>query len=282
MTDSAYVKNGIMQWMPNWLANHWKNSKEARVANGILWEQLLAAVKRMRHVKWSWVKAHDGQLLNECADTLATKGVMNEPRPCPVGFVRVVGEDEDLETYTLLDGEETPVVSENDGVYSAGKTFVMKAEDDGPQFLSESESADPTPDETTRTSIAQSPNSPVQSELEDSDTQPQPPESEDEERGIKPRYGPTRRRLELSRPDWWSPAWEQLNGLLMNGATPVRPVSPMQFKEEVDRDISVADQVGFQHSTDPSTGEEVGPDVDPNLMTVVTACVWNSQCATLI
>jgi ribonuclease HI len=29
MTDSAYVKNGITQWVLDWLANHWKNSKGA-------------------------------------------------------------------------------------------------------------------------------------------------------------------------------------------------------------------------------------------------------------
>jgi ribonuclease HI len=175
MMGSAYVKNGIMQWMPNWMANHWKNSRGARVANKTLWEQLLAAVKRMRRVEWSWVKAHDGRLLNECADTLATKGVMNEPRPCPVGFVRVVGEDEDLETYTLLDREETPVDSENDGVYPAGKTFVVKAGDDSPQFLSESESADPNFDEIAQVPAVQWSSDPVPSELEDSDTKPQPP-----------------------------------------------------------------------------------------------------------
>jgi ribonuclease HI len=51
MTDPAYVKNGITQWMPNWIANQWKNSKGARAANKTLWEQLLAAVNSLRRVE---------------------------------------------------------------------------------------------------------------------------------------------------------------------------------------------------------------------------------------
>jgi ribonuclease HI len=87
MTDSAYVKNGITQWVPTWIRNNWRNSGGARVANKSLWERLIAGVNRMRRVEWSWVKAHNGRLLNECADTLATRGVLNQQRPCPVETV---------------------------------------------------------------------------------------------------------------------------------------------------------------------------------------------------
>jgi hypothetical protein len=62
----------------------------------------------------------------------------------------------------------------------------------------------------------------------------------------------------------------------------VIPVSRTEFKEKVGTDVNMADQVGFQYNTEPDTGEEIGPDVDPNLMTVVTACVQNGQYATLI
>jgi hypothetical protein len=60
------------------------------------------------------------------------KGPTNVPRLCPVGCVRVVGEDADVESYELKDGEETPVVSEDDSVYPVGKTFVQK---DGPNTI---------------------------------------------------------------------------------------------------------------------------------------------------
>jgi ribonuclease HI len=78
MTDSAYVKNGITQLVSNWIRNGWKNAGGVRVSNKSLWQKLIAAVGRMKRVEWSWVKAHNGRLLNECADMLATKGVHGE------------------------------------------------------------------------------------------------------------------------------------------------------------------------------------------------------------
>jgi ribonuclease HI len=53
MTDSAYVKNGITQWVANWVRSGWKNSQGARVANKSLWEKLLESVNRMDRVEWS-------------------------------------------------------------------------------------------------------------------------------------------------------------------------------------------------------------------------------------
>jgi ribonuclease HI len=47
MTDSAYVKNGIMQWSPVWTKNKWTNSKDGQVANRSLWERLMAQVGRI-------------------------------------------------------------------------------------------------------------------------------------------------------------------------------------------------------------------------------------------
>jgi hypothetical protein len=38
-------------------------------------ELLDAAIAGHRHVEFTWVKAHSGILLNECADLLATRGV---------------------------------------------------------------------------------------------------------------------------------------------------------------------------------------------------------------
>jgi ribonuclease HI len=136
MTDSAYVKNGITQWVSNWLKNGWKNASGARVANKSLWERLIAAVNRMRRVEWSWVKAPNGRLLNECADMLATRGVFNEPRPCPVETVRVVGEDSDVTVYELRDGEETPVTGKDGDVYPVGQTYVLKAGPEAPRAFS--------------------------------------------------------------------------------------------------------------------------------------------------
>jgi ribonuclease HI len=127
MTDSAYVKDGITQWVGNWQRNGWKNSSGARIANKSLWERLVATVNRMRRVEWSWVKAHIGRLLNECADMLATRGVYGEQRPCPVETVRIRGEDSDHTEHELLDEEESPVAGKDGDLYPLGRTYVLKA-----------------------------------------------------------------------------------------------------------------------------------------------------------
>jgi ribonuclease HI len=140
MTDSAYVKNGITQWVPTWIRNGWKNSGGARVANKSLWERLIAGVSRMRRVEWSWVKAHNGRLLNECADMLATRGVLNQQRKCAVATVRVVGEDTDHEIYELQEGEETTTVGKDGEGYPLGQTYVLKAGEDDIPFRVEQRS----------------------------------------------------------------------------------------------------------------------------------------------
>jgi hypothetical protein len=65
----------------------------------------------MRKVEWTWVKGHNGYLLNECADMLATKGVNNETPFSNVQYVHPINEDVDFQTYELQDGEETRVES---------------------------------------------------------------------------------------------------------------------------------------------------------------------------
>jgi ribonuclease HI len=46
-TDSAYVKKGITEWLPNWIRNGWRNSQGAAVANKSLWQALIHAVSRV-------------------------------------------------------------------------------------------------------------------------------------------------------------------------------------------------------------------------------------------
>ena len=68
-TDSCYVKNGITKWILNWKKNGWKTASGDPVKNQELWMQL--DVANGSHVKWRWVKAHNGDPQNEAADNLA-------------------------------------------------------------------------------------------------------------------------------------------------------------------------------------------------------------------
>ena len=71
-TDSQYVKNGITEWINTWLANNWKTSKKEDVKNKDLWIKLYNLNKSL-NVQWNWVKAHDGNPMNEEVDFLAKK-----------------------------------------------------------------------------------------------------------------------------------------------------------------------------------------------------------------
>lgn len=73
-TDSNYVKNGITTWVHDWKRRGWKTADKKPVKNQDLWEQLDAATQR-HHVKWHWVKGHNGHAENERADELARAGI---------------------------------------------------------------------------------------------------------------------------------------------------------------------------------------------------------------
>ena len=69
-TDSQYVRQGITEWMANWLRRGWKTAGGDPVKNRDLWERLHAATAR-HQVDWRWVKGHAGDPDNERVDQLA-------------------------------------------------------------------------------------------------------------------------------------------------------------------------------------------------------------------
>lgn len=81
ITDSAYVKGGITQWLFGWKKNGWKTASRAPVKNEDLWRRLDEAQKR-HQVTWTWVKGHAGHPENEKADELARAGMAPfKPKP---------------------------------------------------------------------------------------------------------------------------------------------------------------------------------------------------------
>ncbi|MCF7223453.1 ribonuclease HI [Marilutibacter chinensis] len=69
-TDSQYVRQGITQWMANWVRRGWKTAGGDPVKNRDLWERLHEAAGRHR-VDWHWVRGHSGDPDNERVDVLA-------------------------------------------------------------------------------------------------------------------------------------------------------------------------------------------------------------------
>lgn len=74
VTDSAYVKNGVTQWIHGWKRNGWKTAARKPVKNAELWQRLDAA-QATHDVDWKWVKGHAGHPENERADELAREGM---------------------------------------------------------------------------------------------------------------------------------------------------------------------------------------------------------------
>ncbi|MCT4331724.1 ribonuclease HI [Paracoccus sp. YLB-12] len=74
VTDSAYVKNGVSQWIHGWKRNGWRTADRKPVKNVELWQRLDHAQAR-HDVEWRWIKGHAGHAENERADELARAGM---------------------------------------------------------------------------------------------------------------------------------------------------------------------------------------------------------------
>jgi ribonuclease HI len=73
-TDSQYVRQGVLEWMPQWKARGWKTAAKQPVKNQDLWQTLDELVKR-HELEWHWVKGHSGNLGNERVDELANRAI---------------------------------------------------------------------------------------------------------------------------------------------------------------------------------------------------------------
>ena len=69
-TDSKYVKLGITEWIHNWKKNGWKTASKQPVRNKDLWTELDQMTNEFQ-IKWSWVKGHSTDVLNNEEDLIA-------------------------------------------------------------------------------------------------------------------------------------------------------------------------------------------------------------------
>ena len=69
-TDSKYVKSGITEWIHNWKKNGWKTANKQPVKNKELWSQLDLMTSEFK-IKWTWVKGHSTDKLNNEVDLIA-------------------------------------------------------------------------------------------------------------------------------------------------------------------------------------------------------------------
>ena len=69
-TESKYVKSGITEWINNWKKNGWKTANKQKVKNKDLCVEL-DLLSSQFDIKWSWVKAHSTDKLNNEVDLIA-------------------------------------------------------------------------------------------------------------------------------------------------------------------------------------------------------------------
>ncbi|MFA6295720.1 MAG: ribonuclease HI [Candidatus Paceibacterota bacterium] len=71
LSDSAYVINGITNWIHGWKRNNWRTSAKKAVLNKDLWMKLDECVAG-KNIKWKHVAGHAGIPGNERCDEIAT------------------------------------------------------------------------------------------------------------------------------------------------------------------------------------------------------------------
>jgi ribonuclease HI len=79
-SDSTYVVNCFRdRWYEGWRRRGWRNSAGKPVANRDLWEPLLKlALDPARPVRFSWVKGHSGDPMNDLVDMLAVEAATTQ------------------------------------------------------------------------------------------------------------------------------------------------------------------------------------------------------------
>ncbi len=73
ITDSKYVAQGSLEWMPGWKKNGWRRREGKQfkpVKNVELW-QLMDELLQLHEVRFTVVKGHSGHAENERCDVLA-------------------------------------------------------------------------------------------------------------------------------------------------------------------------------------------------------------------
>lgn len=80
-TDSKYVKDGILDYMPNWVKNEWRKADGSTVKNLMYWKEIRNVVEVLNSLGCTldidWVKGHMdyGNLI---ADRMATLGLFSD------------------------------------------------------------------------------------------------------------------------------------------------------------------------------------------------------------
>ena len=73
-TDSEYVRQGVLTWLPRWKANGWRTAARQPVKNKDLWQRL-DTLSCNHDIEWVWVRGHSGHAENEMVDGAANAAI---------------------------------------------------------------------------------------------------------------------------------------------------------------------------------------------------------------
>jgi hypothetical protein len=190
-----------------------------------------------------------------------------------------IGEDTDNRVYELKDGEETPI-DDWRGEKKPERTYVMK---DGDNLTDCLASALTSSDDSNSETIAGIGSDSV---LEESDTQPQQSSDLQDDHVIDPRNTyignvHSQQTPPKANPEWWTDAWDHRDGTAMSMTDAVKPVSPMEFRQEVFLDVFAFNQIGFQTENDSTRGETMSPNASNKLLGGMVGVLWNDHYITM-
>jgi ribonuclease HI len=74
-TDSRYLRDGVLVWLPAWKQRGWRTAAGKAVRNPDLWQRLDELI-RHHAVEWHWIRGHEGIRYNERVDRLARSAIL--------------------------------------------------------------------------------------------------------------------------------------------------------------------------------------------------------------
>lgn len=73
-SDSAYLVNGMTNWIKGWQEKGWKTASKKPVKNQDLWQELIQLTNQHK-VRFKWIKGHASSPENNRCDTLAVEAI---------------------------------------------------------------------------------------------------------------------------------------------------------------------------------------------------------------
>ena len=110
VTDSQYVRRGVLEWLKGWQRNGWRTSTGKPVENQDLWRDLAGLASE--RVEWRWTRGHAGTPGNERCDEIAgafSRGIRRlhagpDSQEAPGPVARSSGAPGGVRYLSLVDG----------------------------------------------------------------------------------------------------------------------------------------------------------------------------------